>query len=147
MGFQFLNTKSAEPEFFLQVKYKYIALNASVNLVGQDVTMDVYGSSLNTIHIYTPLTLTLKCYPLDGVSNDWSVYPYIGIGVEYTQSRGNFSMGGFNFDTSSTDNLTPIIPIGVEFGKIFIFPWVCCPDGCPRHFLARSWDLGIPRDR
>ena len=117
MGFQFLNTKSAEPEFFLQVKYKYVALNASVNLGEQDVTMQTYGSGLNTVHVSTPIASTLKCYPLDGISDAWSVYPFIGIGVEYTKVQGNFSMGGFKFDTSGGDNFTPVIPIGIEFGK------------------------------
>ncbi len=117
MGFQFLNTKSAEPEFFLHVKYKYIALETLLNLGGQDITMDVYGSSLDTIHVYTPVALALKCYPLDGISDSWSIYPFFGIRAEYTKVKGSFSMGGFKFDTSGGDNFTPAIPIGIEFGK------------------------------
>ena len=119
IGYQFDTTKRFESEMFFQCKYdEYIALAIPVNFGGQDVTLYTFASGLNTIHVYTPVTPTLKAFPFGTIkiNKDWSVYPFVGLSADYTKFTGSFSEGAINFDTSGGDNFSLGVPIGLEFG-------------------------------
>ncbi|MBU6370839.1 MAG: peptidoglycan-binding protein [Patescibacteria group bacterium] len=112
-GFQFLGSDNLGAEIAVKGKADIFALAFDLNLAaGQVVKMETYGSSLNQIMLRKEFDLIGELYPCNRISG-MPLFPFLGVGVEKDVLSGNFSMGGFPFQSSVTD-VVPIYLIGTD---------------------------------
>ncbi len=114
-GFQYLNSSALEASMYIEPRLRNVALKLSLNLSSQSVGLDAYGSSFDAIRLSSPVALAVKYYV---PSELWPVHPYVGFGGELTSLSGSYQMGGAKWQTTGNQSISPVIPLGFEFGDI-----------------------------